>query len=132
MLTDDLDENLSILLDGSGNGTAQLTPGQAGSPGSGVGASRYSGLVWQLSAVAVSVATNNKEAQASCYVSRGIQAANANTFQGQTQQGSTGDTCTVTANLRPGDWIIVKWAGGDPGAVATMRVTGTVQLPGGM
>ena len=132
MLTDDLDENYSVTLDGSGNGTARATPGQAGSPGSGVGAARYSGLVWELTGVAVQVATNVKEAQASCYVSRGIQSANSNTFQGQTQQGSTGDTCTVTANLRPGDWVIVKWSGGDAGAIATMRVTGTVQLPGGM
>jgi len=129
--TFDLDENVAITLDGSGNGTAMITPGQAGAPGSGVGAARYSGLTWAVSAVAVSVATNVAEAQAACYVSRGIQAAGPAELQGQTQQGSTGDTCSLTASLVPGDWITVKWTGGDAGAVATMRVTGTVTPPGG-
>jgi hypothetical protein len=129
-LTTDLDENVAVTLDGSGNGTARISPGQAAAPGSGVGAARYSGLTWALTAVAVSVATNTAEAEASCYVSRGIQAAGPNELQGTTQQGSTGDTCTVTASLLPGDWVTVKWAGGDAGAVATMRVTGTVTVPG--
>jgi hypothetical protein len=128
--TADLDENVSVTLDGSGNGTARISPGQAASPGSGVGAARYSGLTWQLSAVAVSVTTNTAEAEASCYVSRGILATGANELQGTTQQGSTGDTCTITANLLPGDWVSVVWSGGDPGSVATMRLTGTVALPG--
>jgi hypothetical protein len=125
-----LNENVQVKLDGSGNGTARVSPGQAASPGSGVGAGRNSGLTWDLAGIAVSVATNTLEAQAQAYVSYGVQSAGAADLQGQTQEGSTGDTCTVTATLRPGDWVTVKWTGGDAGQVATMRVFGTVNPPG--
>jgi len=125
-----LNENVQVTLDGSGNGTARISPGQAGSPGSGVGAGRNSGLTWDLAGIAVSVATNVRESQASAYVSYGVQSSGPADFQGQTQQGSTGDTCTVTATLRPGDWATVKWTDGDVGQVATMRVFGTVNPPG--
>jgi hypothetical protein len=126
----DLNETATVTLNGSGNGTARISPGQPGAPGSGVGAARNSGLLWNLAGIAVSVATNVKEAQASAYVSYGIQSQTPGDFQGQTQTGSTGDTCTVTASLRPGDWITVEWTGGDAGAVATMRVFGTITPPG--
>ena len=126
----DLNEPVSVKLDGSGNGTARISPGQAGAPGSGVGAGRNSGLLWQVPGIAVSVATNVAEAQAKAYISYGIQSATANDLQGQTPTGSTGDTCTVNATLRPGDWVTVVWAGGDANAIATMRVFGTVTPPG--
>ena len=110
--------------------TLRISPGQPGAPGSGVGASRNSGLTWNLSGVAVSVATNNAEASCSVYVSYGIQSATPAELQGTTQMGSTGDTCTCTATLKPGDWITVVWTGGDPGAVATARIFGSVTPPG--
>jgi hypothetical protein len=131
-LTYDLDESVTTVLNGSGNGTAIISPGQPAAPGSGVGAARYSGLAWEVAAVAVSVATNVAEAQASVYVSRGILASGAANFQGQTAQGSTGDTCSLSATLIPGDWITVTWTGGDAGSLATMRVTGSVTAPGAM
>jgi hypothetical protein len=126
----DLNESASVVLDGSGNGTARISPGQPGAPGSGVGASRNSGLRWNVSGVAVSVLTHVAEAVAKCFISYGIQSSTPADFQGQTQTGSTGDTCTVNATLRPGDWVTVTWAGGDPGVTATMRVFGTLDLPG--
>jgi hypothetical protein len=125
-----LNENFTVKLNGSGSGTARISPGQPGSPGSGVGAGRNSGLVWNVDGVAVSVATNTAESQAAAYVSYGIMSAGAADLQGQTQEGSTGDTCTFSASLRPGDWITVTWTGGDPGQVATARVFGTVSPPG--
>jgi hypothetical protein len=125
-----LHEFATVILNGSGNGTARISPGQPGAPGSGVGASRNSGLLWNVEGISVSVATNVKEAQASAFISYGVQSVSAGDFQGQTQTGSTGDTCTVNASLRPGDWVTVTWLGGDAGAVATMRVFGTVTPPG--
>src|SRR5260370_22956115 len=119
------DETVSVTLDGSGNGTARISPGQAAS-GGGVGASRNSGLTWDVTGCAVSVSTNVKEAQASTYISFGIQANGPNEFQGQTQTGSSGDTCSLAQTLRPGDWITTIWKGGDAGAIATMRIIGTV------
>lgn len=126
----DLNESFTVTLNGSGNGTARISPGQPAAPGSGVGASRNSGLLWNLSGIAVSVATNVAEAQAQAYISYGIQSNGPGDLQGQTQEGSTGDTCTVTATLRPGDWVTVSWTGGDAGQVATARVFGTVTPPG--
>jgi hypothetical protein len=126
----DLNEQVTVILDGSGNGTARISPGQPASPGSGVGAGRNSGLLWSLSGVSVQAATNILEAVANCYISYGIQSSGPQDLQGTSQQGSTGDTCTVTAQLRPGDWVTVKWAGGDVGVAATMRVFGTVTPPG--
>lgn len=129
-MTYPLNESVTVRLDGSGNGTARITPGQAAAPGSGVSASRYSGLVWNVTGVSASAVKTANEAQASCYISYGVQSATAGDFQGQTQTGSTGDTCTVNAELRPGDWITVRWLAGDPSAIATMRVFGTVTPPG--
>jgi hypothetical protein len=125
-----LSENFTVTLNGSGNGTARISPGQPGAPGSGVGAGRNSGLLWNVDGVAVSVATNTAESNANAFVSYGIMSAGPPDLQGNTQQGSTGDTCTFSASLRPGDWITVTWTGGDPGQVATARVFGTVTPPG--
>jgi hypothetical protein len=125
-----LNESVSVKLDGSGNGTARTSPGQAGSPGSGVGAGRNSGLIWNVTGIGVSVLTNAAEAVAKAYISYGIQSSTPNDFQGQTQTGSTGDTCTVNAALRPGDWVTVTWTGGDANAVATARIFGSITFPG--
>jgi hypothetical protein len=123
------DETATVTLDGSGNGAVSITPG-APSPGGGVGVGRNSGLTWDVVGVAVSVSTNAKESQCAVYLSYGIMDASHASFQGQTATGSTGDTDTLTATIKPGDWITAKWTGGDPGAIATMRVLGTVNPPG--
>ena len=129
------DETATVILDGSGDGETMITPG-APSPGGGVGVGRNSGLTWDVVGVAVSVAPLAghtqpvNQAQCSVYVSYGIQSATAYDFQGQTATGSSGDTDTLTATLKPGDWITAKWTGGDPGTIATMRVLGTVNPPG--
>ena len=123
------DETATVTLDGSGNGQVSITPG-APSPGGGVGVGRNSGLTWDVVGVAVSVATSENQAQCSVYLSYGILDYSSASFQGQTATGSTGDTDTLTATIRPGDWITAVWTGGDPGAVATMRILGTVNPPG--
>lgn len=118
-VTADLNENAQVILDGSGNGIAKMSPH----------GTRYSGYTWSPINLYVTVSTNAKEAQAIAYVSYGILSSTANDAIGQTSTGSTGDTCGMTQTVKPGDWISVRWTGGDPGAVATMRVTGTANLP---
>ncbi len=127
----ELIESASVTLDGSGNGTVRWSPGQvaAGSSGGG-GISRKSGYIVHIVAVSVSVATKTLEASAATYVSYGVQSFSANDFVGQTQLGSTGDTCTITVSLRPGDWITTVWTGGDAGKIATMKISGTVTPAG--
>src|SRR5260370_23252961 len=51
-----INEEVSVTLDGSGNGTARITPGQP-ARGGGVGAGRNSGLSWALTAANVSAST---------------------------------------------------------------------------
>jgi hypothetical protein len=109
-------ENIQVKLDGSGNGSAKISPYGA----------RHSGLTWEIDAVAVSVATNVKESQCSVYISYGNIQSDPTTLVGTTITGSTGDTCGVNQNIRPGDWVIVKWTGGDANQVATARVTGII------
>lgn len=126
----EIDDYATVTLDGSGNGTARITPGQ--SSGGGAAPGRNSGYSWSVDTVYVSVATNVLESKATLYVSYGIISNGPNDGLGTTQQGSTGDTCTVGRTLRPGDWITVVWKGGDAGQVATAKVFGTVNFPGGM
>lgn len=118
-VTADLNESATVILDGTGTGQAKLSP---------VGA-RYSGYEWEPAMCYVSVSTNAKEAKATTYVSYGIQSAQPTDAIGTTITGSTGDTCTMSQKLKPGDWVITKWTGGDAGAVATMRLTGSVRIP---
>jgi len=120
VLTLQLFENIQVKLDGSGNGSAKLTPYGA----------RNSGLTWDVDAVAVSVSTNVNEAVCSVYISYGNIQADATTLVGTTTTGSTGDTCGVGQTIRPNDFIIVKWTGGDANQIATARITGTVNPQG--
>lgn len=114
-ITGEVDEQVTITLNGSGNGTAQITP-----PGPRTAPS------WSIDNVYISVTTNVLEAQATLYVSRGIKTATAFDSRGQTATGSSGDQYAVGFNLRPGDWLTVIWTGGDPGARATMTIKGTI------
>jgi len=129
-------EVATVKLDGSGNGTARWSPGAAGAPGSGVGAPRRGGYSVDVAgaAVAVAIVSPNtqilNEAQCSVYLSRGIQSATATDFLAQTFTGSHGDTCTISQNLVPQDWITAVWSGGDAGALATLTVMGTANPPG--
>lgn len=122
-------ETVSVKLDSSGNGKASITPGQP-SPAGGVGAGRNSGMSWDVVGTAVSVSTNTAEAAAKTYISYGQLSQTSVDFVGQTINGSTGDSGTFTAHLRPGDWVTTVWTGGDPNAIATMRIIGTVNPPG--
>lgn len=116
-----LRETVSIKLDGSGNGTARITP---------VGP-RNGGLSWQVSGVSVSAATNVLEASGNLFVSFGIQSSGALDQMANTSKASSGDSCALPGvNLRPGDWITFVWSGGDAGATASMVVTGIVNPPG--
>lgn len=130
-----LDDSVRVTLDGSGNGNARWTPGLTASGVANAGGAspgRNSGFNVTVTGVSAKVSTNIAEAEASTYVSYGTQKFNpVDDFQGQTQTGSTGDTCTInTGALRPGDWVTTVWSGGDPGAIASMKIFGTVNPPG--
>lgn len=96
-------------LDGSGNGTASVGPLSPGESWSGVTA-------------AVKVATNASEATCAVYAGA---AATPCYFAGATTWGSTGDSTTNVPVVKVGGNVFAVWTGGDPGAQATLTVTGT-------
>lgn len=98
--------SVTVVLDGSGNGTCQglgpVSPGET----------------WAVTVISVRCSSNASEAIASAYLS-GV-------LLGTTTWGSTGDSDTgITQELANGQTIYATWTGGDPGATATMGLTGT-------
>jgi hypothetical protein len=107
-------EFATVTLNGSGNGTARVGP---------IGARE----VW--SPLNASVRTNEStitnEAQCAIYV--GPDASQPN-FKGLTFTGSSGDATDLSGTVKIGNFIWAVWTGGDPGAVATLSVTGTKEV----
>lgn len=97
------------VLDGDGNGTASTGPESY--------QEQWSGLT-----AAVRVATNASEATCSVYAGA---AATPGYFRGATTWGSTGDSTTNLSTVQIGGSVFAVWTGGDPGATATLTVTGT-------
>lgn len=114
MATGDLYDFASVVLDGSGNGTAKVGPLSA----------RES---WTPAVVSVKATTNTKEATCTTYAGA---AAQAPYFLDSTYAGSSGDSTGRGAakTLRVGQYVWAVWTGGDPGAVATVTVIGTKEI----
>lgn len=96
-------------LDGNGDGTAYTGPLSPGEQWTGVTAH-------------VSVATNNAEAICKTYAGA---EPTPGYFCDATTWGSTGDSTSNVPELRVGGNVFAQWTGGDPGAVATLQVSGT-------
>jgi hypothetical protein len=110
-----LNQSVSIVLDGSGNGTTQTGPLTARE-------------IWYPENVHVSVkAPVIKEATCKIYVGDGVRDG---TFRDGTYSGSSGDsTDKVNADMIKVGWkVFAVWNGGDTSAVATMVVTGTKEV----
>lgn len=114
-----LSRSLTVTLDGSGDGTAQLGPT---SPGE----------LWLPSVISVgtdqlsSAITN----EAQCKVYCGAVVSQPNFVDG-TLSGSTGDSTGNAAGqqIHPGQYVWAVWSGGDAGVQATVQVQGTRQVP---
>jgi len=104
----------TVIFNGSGNGTARLGPSG-------------SSEVWAPAVASFSASTNTKEAACQIYV--GDQPIQANFVDGSLS-GSTGDsTGRVGAYLLKLGWYVwAVWAGGDAGAVATLKVSGMKEV----
>lgn len=107
----------TIRLDGTGAGVAQLGPS-------------ITNEQWAPGRVSVScsatVTAGSCEASIYCgaYIGQ-------DTFKEGTFSGDTGDSTDAVSgeNLYPGQFVFAQWAGGVPGAFATMRVQGTRTVP---
>lgn len=106
--------SVTVVLSGAGAGTAKIGPAGARE-------------TWYAASAAVSCATN--VAEASCRIYVGDQPIPSNYVDG-TLSGSTGDSTgrVSAAPITLGRYVWAVWAGGDPGTVATLSVTGTRDL----
>ncbi len=108
-----LSETQQITLDGTGTGTARLGPAF--------------GQSWSPSTVSVKASTAILEAQ--CRIYLGSDTSDVNFVDG-TLSGSTGDsTDRITGPFRLPNYIFAVWTGGDAGAVATLSVLGSRDIP---
>ena len=102
-----LDVSLSVRLNASGNGTVKLGPTSANQ-------------TWNVTNAAVSVSTNTLEPTAVLYLN-----SKASKLAG-TYTGSN-DSTGLDETLRNG-FIICEWTGGDPGAIATLSLQGSIKV----
>lgn len=114
MATGDLYDYASVVLNGSGNGTAKVGPISARER-------------WTPSVISVSATTNTKEAACSIYVGA---SASDPYFIDASFSGSSGDSTDRGAakTVRVGQYVFAVWTGGDAGATATVRVNGTKEI----
>jgi hypothetical protein len=78
---------------------------------------------WQITSIAVNVATNVAEASCSLYLGSTI---TSSVFLGTTATGSSGDTYGMGGqDIQPGQMIFAQWAGGDATSQATVTIQGT-------
>lgn len=104
-----------VTLDGSGNGTARTGPLSARE-------------TWHPATA--SVRASSAVSEATCLTYIGDSPTQANFIDG-TFSGSSGDSTDRVAgvpNIKTGWYVWAVWAGGDPGATATLNVNGTKDL----
>lgn len=111
-----LNENATVTLDGSGNGTLKMVP-WAGS------------VTWRPSSVSVKASSNTNEATCKIYVGP---SATDSYFVDGTFSGSSGDSTDRVNGYQVdthGNALWAVWQDGDAGAVATMSVSGVADQP---
>lgn len=108
---------VSIHLDGTGAGVAQLGPS-------------ITNEQWQPQRVSVSCSASvtSGACEAAIYCGAYI---GQDTFKDATFSGDSGDSTDAVAgeNLWPGQFVFTQWSGGVPFAIATMRVQGNRIVP---
>ena len=117
MRTLTLSATASVVLDDSGNGTAQAGP-------------TFPGETWYPVTVSVGAEESVITDEAQCKVYCGPSASQPYYVDG-TLSGSTGDSTTnVTGQvIYAGSYVWAAWTGGDNGATVTMNVQGTRTVP---
>jgi hypothetical protein len=104
----------SVTLDGSGNGTVQLGP-------------QIAGVSWQPTAAGVLVAPASTSVVSLFKLYLGQ--AQPQNFIGGSYSGDS-NSAGLAVTLYPGQVITGVWTGGNPGATATLTLSGTQTIPG--
>lgn len=108
---------VQVTLNGSGAGTASLGP-------------TGHGITWTLGTISVKTAQTvaTGTCNASIYVGDDTSPVN---FLDGTFSGDTGDSSDAASGqqIRLGKSVFAVWSGGVPGDVATLTLTGTMEIP---
>lgn len=105
-------EQKSVILDGSGNGAVIFQPD-------------YAAQKWLPTGVSCQTTTNVKEPIFKVYHGKSSGAA----LLDGTYTGSNDSTTFANIIIYPGDGVYCAWTGGDPGAVASATLSGTMEIP---
>lgn len=108
-----LDESTQIVLDASGNGAVTIGPS-------------YSYQIWKPTQINVLVSSNQKEPVFKYYRGSSIGLTN---YLGGTYTGSNDQSDISGQILQPGEVFLCVWTGGDPGALASVGLNGTKEIP---
>lgn len=102
----------TITLDGNGDGVAQLGPQAAG-------------VVWTVNQAACATTSSASNPVFNLYLGD----PNPDNFIGGSFSGNNDATDLPGIVLQPGQYFTGTWDGGDPGAIATLSIFGTQQVP---
>jgi hypothetical protein len=107
-----LNQNANVTLDQYGNGTVQAGP-------------QIPGVTWTVTLAACTTASVVNTPVFNLYLGDPIPQNNL----GGTYSGNNDEYTPLSAVLPNGQYMTGQWTGGDPGALATMTLTGTQQVP---
>lgn len=106
-----LSESAQIVLDSNGNGALSIGP-------------TIAAQTWIPTGMGVQVSSNNKEPGFKFY--RG-HSAGPTSYIGGTSTGSNDNTDINGIVLHPGETFYCVWTAGDPGAIASVSLSGQLQ-----
>jgi hypothetical protein len=106
-----------VKLSGAGAGTVRLGP-------------TGHGITWTLGAISVKTAQQVATGTCQCLIYVGDDASAVNFLDG-TQSGDTGDGSNRAngTQIRLGKAVFAVWSGGVPNDIATLSLTGTMEIP---
>jgi hypothetical protein len=105
----------SVILDGSGKGQVQLGPVLAG-------------VSWSPSNAGIVVTPVSLTVVSTFKLYNG--APQDQNFIGGTYTGDSNSSAVSVPDMHPGSVLTGVWSGGNPGARATLTITGTQSIPG--
>lgn len=108
---------VQVQLDGTGAGTARLGPSGHG-------------ITWTLGTISVKTAQTVATGTCNCNIYVGDDTSAVNFVDG-TFSGDTGDSSDAASGeqIRLGKYVFAVWSSGVPGDVATLTLTGTMEIP---
>jgi hypothetical protein len=116
MPTVPLSEFVTVTLNGSGAGTARVGPGAHG-------------VTWKPTVASIKMGGGTPSGAPTCFLYAGTSATDDN-FVDSTYDVQNDSTDRVSGQeLRLGSYVFAVWSGANPGATATLALSGTKDIP---